>query len=178
MQAKLVTFDVYMALLDIEGGLVPAIEEALNLPHDTAVTFVRLWRAKQMERAASSNSLQKDRTSFRDCSALALDYCLARHGLTPSPDGAGFNKLTLSPVILPELGHVEAWHDCRNGKITAGWTLDGSAVTYTVTLPAGCEATFTPSEHHTNCRLGDTPISNAGITLQAGTHEITFDLNT
>ena len=99
-------------------------------------------------------------------------------GLTPSPDGAGFNKLTLSPVILPELGHVEAWHDCRNGKITAGWTLDGSAVTYTVTLPAGCEATFTPSEHHTNCRLGDTPISNAGITLQAGTHEITFDLNT
>ena len=86
MRAKLVTFDVYMALLDIEGGLVPVVQDALSLPNDTAVSFVRLWRAKQMERAASSNSLQKDRTSFRDCSAMALDYCLARQSLTVSPD--------------------------------------------------------------------------------------------
>lgn len=86
MRAKLVTFDVYMALLDIEGGLVPAVEQALGLPNNTAVAFVRLWRAKQMERAASSNSLQKERTSFRACSAMALDYCLAKFDLTTSPD--------------------------------------------------------------------------------------------
>ena len=86
MRAKLITFDVYMALLDIESGLVPAVQEALNLTNETAVAFVRLWRAKQMERAATSNSLQMDRTPFRDCSAMALDYCLGRHNLTPSPD--------------------------------------------------------------------------------------------
>jgi len=83
---KLVTFDVYMALLDIEGSLVPAVEEALSLPTEAATAFVRLWRGKQMERAAISNTLQKGRTSFRDCSAMALNYCLCRHKLSVTPD--------------------------------------------------------------------------------------------
>ena len=83
---KLVTYDVYMALLDIEGSLVPAVQEALDLQAETATAFVRLWRGKQMERAATSNSLQKGRTSFRNCSAMALDYCLGRHALTITPD--------------------------------------------------------------------------------------------
>lgn len=83
---KLVTYDVYMALLDIEGSLVPVVEEALGLSRDSATAFVRLWRAKQMERAAISNSLGTARTPFRQCSAMALDYCLAREGLTPTQD--------------------------------------------------------------------------------------------
>lgn len=86
MKVKLVTFDVYMALLDIEGSLVPAVRKALNLDADRATAFVRLWRSKQMERAASSNSLGKRRTTFRDCTAMALEYCLGRHHLTPPPD--------------------------------------------------------------------------------------------
>lgn len=83
---KLVTYDVYMALLDIEGSLVPVVADALGLPRDSATAFVRLWRAKQMERAAISNSLGAARTPFRQCSAMALDYCLAREGLAPTPD--------------------------------------------------------------------------------------------
>ena len=83
---KLVTYDVYMALLDIEGSLVPPVQEALGLTHDVARAFVRLWRAKQMERAAISNTLQRGRTSFRDCSAMALDYCLGQHKLSVTPD--------------------------------------------------------------------------------------------
>lgn len=83
---KLVTFDVYMALLDIEGSLTPVVRETLNLDADAATAFVRLWRSKQMERAASSNSLGKDRTSFRECTAMALDYCLGRHRLEQSQD--------------------------------------------------------------------------------------------
>lgn len=86
MSTKLVTYDVYMALLDIEGSLVPIVRDTLSLDADNAIAFVRLWRAKQMERAASSNSLGKDRTSFRACSAMALDYCLGRHNLAPLPD--------------------------------------------------------------------------------------------
>lgn len=86
MKTKLVTFDVYMALLDIEGSLVPVVQETLNLDADVATAFVRLWRAKQMERAAISNSLGKNRTSFRDCSAMALDYCLGRYNLAVLPD--------------------------------------------------------------------------------------------
>jgi len=81
---KLVTFDVYMALLDIEGSLTPVVRKILGVPESDAAPFVKLWRSKQMERAATSNSLQLGRTSFRDATGLALDYCLAKYGLNPS----------------------------------------------------------------------------------------------
>ncbi|HEY5635535.1 MAG TPA: haloacid dehalogenase type II [Burkholderiales bacterium] len=86
MKAKLVTFDVYMALLDIEGSLVPVVGETLGLDTNKATAFVRLWRAKQMERATSSNALGKRRTAFRECTAMALEYCLGHHTLAATPD--------------------------------------------------------------------------------------------
>ena len=82
----LVTYDVYMALLDIEGSLIPGVAQTLDLPPDAATGFVRLWRAKQMERAAISNSLEKERTSFRDATGMGLDYVAAKHGLDMAPD--------------------------------------------------------------------------------------------
>ena len=82
----LVTFDVYMALLDIEGSLVPTVAQTFDLPTDAAADFVRLWRGKQMERAAISNSLEKERTSFRDATVMGLDYVAAKHGLAIAPD--------------------------------------------------------------------------------------------
>ncbi len=83
---KLVTFDVYMALLDIEGSLTPVVGETLGLAQEQATVFVRTWRAKQMERAAISNSLAQERTSFRDATAMALDYVAARNGVTIARD--------------------------------------------------------------------------------------------
>ena len=74
----LVTFDVYMALLDIEGSLVPVVQEMLGLSLDDALPFVRNWRAKQMERAAASNSLDMERISFRDATRMGLDYVAGR----------------------------------------------------------------------------------------------------
>lgn len=78
---SLVTFDVYMALLNIEGSLTPVVHDSLGLPQQDAAAFVRSWRAKQMERAAISNSLEQERTSFRDATAMALDYVAARNGI-------------------------------------------------------------------------------------------------
>ena len=78
---KLVTFDVYIALLDIEGSLVPVVRETLGLSEEEAVPFVRTWRAKQMERAASSNSLERERTRFRDATRMGLDYVAGRAGI-------------------------------------------------------------------------------------------------
>lgn len=83
---KLVTFDVYMALLDIEGSLVSVVSEELNIDRERARPFVQLWRAKQMERAAISNSLGKQLTSFRSATRMALDYVAGRHDITISPD--------------------------------------------------------------------------------------------
>lgn len=73
-QPKLVTFDFYMALLDIEGSLTPVVSEIFSLPENDARQLVRTWRSKQMERAAISNSLGKARTSFRDATAMGLEY--------------------------------------------------------------------------------------------------------
>jgi 2-haloacid dehalogenase len=78
---KLVTFDVYMALLDIQGSLVPVLSDALGIDVAGADPLVRTWRAKQMERAAASNSLDLGRFRFRDCTRQGLDYTLGRAGL-------------------------------------------------------------------------------------------------
>ncbi len=91
---SLVTFDVYMALLDIEGGLTPVVMDLLSLPQEQAIVFVRTWRAKQMERAAISNSLEHERTSFRDATAMALDYVAVRNGVTLG--GNTRDRLTLA----------------------------------------------------------------------------------
>ena len=85
-QTKLITFDVYSALLDIQGGLTTEFSKASGLDADAARPLVATWRAKQMERAAASNSLGGARTSFRDCTRQALDYICARHRLDISAE--------------------------------------------------------------------------------------------
>ncbi|MBR82282.1 MAG: hypothetical protein CMF66_00005, partial [Magnetovibrio sp.] len=67
MATKLVTFDVYMALLDIQGSLTPVVSNALDMDATTAGDFVAGWRAAQMTCAAASNSLNLGHTPFRTC---------------------------------------------------------------------------------------------------------------
>ncbi len=110
---KLVTFDVYMALLDIEGSLVPVIADRLNMTANTAATFVRTWRAKQMERAAISNSLDKGRTSFRDATGMALDYVVGRNDVEIFPETRealirAWDKLNPWPEANEVVGAVKA----------------------------------------------------------------------
>jgi 2-haloacid dehalogenase len=73
----LVTFDVYTALVDWEGGLVPALRAACGDAAD-ATSLARQWRAKQLEYAQLSNSLPGGRIAFRVVTRRALDYVLAR----------------------------------------------------------------------------------------------------
>lgn len=74
-----------MALLDIEGSLVPLVADAFNIDTDKALTLVRMWRAKQMERAAASNALGLERTSFREATRLGLEYVVNRYELKIEP---------------------------------------------------------------------------------------------
>ncbi len=96
-------------------------------------------------------------------------------GVAPQP---GFDVVTLAPTILPALSPVAAWHDCRHGRIEAGWVLNGTSVTYTVTLPEGASGLLLPNAHHQNhCVNGQTvAIPAAGLPLTNGQHEITFDV--
>ena len=85
-QIKLVTFDVYSALLDIQGGLAVAFARATGMPIGEVRPIVAMWRLKQMERAAASNSLDGQRTSFRDCTRMGLNYVCARFNLDIAAD--------------------------------------------------------------------------------------------
>ncbi len=77
---RLVTFDVYTALVDVEAGLVPAMEQACGARPD-ALRLARAWRAKQLEYAQISNSLQRGRIPFRTITRRALDHTLTRAGV-------------------------------------------------------------------------------------------------
>lgn len=83
-------------------------------------------------------------------------------GVRPIAEAPGFDKVRLDPTVLPGLGHVQIWHDCRHGRIEAGWRLDGDKVLYTVNLPEGCEGIASEV-------LG-------GGSYRAGTHEFSFEL--
>jgi 2-haloacid dehalogenase len=74
---RLITFDVYTALFDIEGSLIPPVAMALGAQPEP-LTFVRDWRRKQMEYVLISNSLQQARLSFESITRRALDDTLAR----------------------------------------------------------------------------------------------------
>lgn len=77
---QLVTFDVYSALFDVEGSLVPLINRTFEAPIE-ALPLVRTWHSKQLEYALISNSLQRGRVSFMVATRRALDYVLGRAGL-------------------------------------------------------------------------------------------------
>ncbi len=97
MTVKLITFDVYMALVDIQGSLTPVVAEALSISEETAFDFVSLWRVKQMERAALSNSIAYGHKSFMECTDLALNYVIHK------------KKLSISQIVRKKL--INSWND-------------------------------------------------------------------
>lgn len=91
MRVTLITFDAYAALVDYRASLLPVVEEIPGLGEDDAADFLELWRSRQLAAAALSNALGRGRITFRECTALALDYALHRHNL--ALDGAARQNL-------------------------------------------------------------------------------------
>jgi 2-haloacid dehalogenase len=83
---ELITFDAYAALVDYRSSLLPVVEAIPGIDRGRAADFLELWRARQLGAAAMSNALEKGRIPFRECTALALDYALNRHGLSMDGD--------------------------------------------------------------------------------------------
>jgi alpha-L-rhamnosidase len=97
-------------------------------------------------------------------------------GVAPTAEAPGFDVVTLDPLILPALSPVAIWHDCRHGRIEAGWSLEGDLVTYKVSLPQSCAGRLSHNAAHkavtVNGQAIDIPA--AGLTVGSGVHEITF----
>lgn len=99
-------------------------------------------------------------------------------GIAPVAADPGFATVRLDPQILPGLAPVSAWHDCRKGRIEAGWSLEGRTVRYAVTLPEGAKGLLAANPLHVNHRIDGRPVAvpPAGLPLAGGRHDITFDL--
>lgn len=78
---RLVTFDVYTALFDVESGISGAIRDTCGEGAD-ALALARAWRAKQLEYAQVSNSLQRGKITFRVITRRSMDYTFARAGVS------------------------------------------------------------------------------------------------
>ena len=85
-------------------------------------------------------------------------------GVAPVAEAPGFDEVTLDPLILPALSPVQSWHDCRHGRIEAAWSVSGDAVTYKVTLPAGCTGRLTA-----NPARRDVCVAGKSVAVPAGT---------
>ncbi len=99
-------------------------------------------------------------------------------GVAPSETSPGFDEVSINPQILPAFGSVSMWHECRHGRIEAGWTLDDDTVTYHLTLPVGCTGRLTanPARKHVRIDGAATDVPESGATLGSGHHEVTFNL--
>jgi 2-haloacid dehalogenase len=105
-QYDLVTFDVYSALFDIAGSLVPILAKVTGLPEPKAKTAFGTWRAKQLERAAISNSLGKGRTSFREATRQGLVYLEHKFNLTLSSEER--------EILVRAWDHLNPWPEANN----------------------------------------------------------------
>ena len=68
------------------------------------------------------------------------------------------------------------------GRIEAGWTVDGDAVSYDVTVPAGSSGTLILSAGYHDIKINGAPVSSAAgketrSPLAPGTHKITFRIS-
>lgn len=107
MTFALVTFDVYSALFDIEGSLVPLVDRILGGRAD-AGSFVKAWRRDQMTLLLISNALGRGRMSFRAITTRALELGLDREGIELSSRArqnlvAAWDELTPWPEAVDVL---------------------------------------------------------------------------
>lgn len=88
-------------------------------------------------------------------------------GIFPDEECPGFRHIVLRPNFVEGLDSFTASHNSLYGEIVSSWKKQGSKVTYTVKVPAGCTATFYPpanAEGELDVRLG------------AGEHRLTLNL--
>ena len=108
----LVTFDVYSALVDIEGSLVPCLRPLCG-SDEAALAFVRLWRSKQLEAAQLVNALERGYVPFGELTRRALAYAAARMGFVLDASrieefALAWNRLRTWPEAADSVREIQA----------------------------------------------------------------------
>lgn len=96
-------------------------------------SFVENWRLD----AGKDNS--DNHIMFGDVAAW-FHRCLG--GIRPDPADPGFHHILLQPYFPKDMTSFRCSHESPYGTISSAWTRKGRKVTFTVTIPCGCSATF------------------------------------
>ncbi|MBP1155653.1 MULTISPECIES: haloacid dehalogenase type II [unclassified Paenibacillus] len=81
MQYQLISFDVYSALTDIEGSLVPELNELIDSEIIDTTAFFRAWRTKQWDYLLLNNSLDSEHFKYDYITRCTLEYTAKRFGI-------------------------------------------------------------------------------------------------
>ena len=103
---KLITFDVYTALTDLERSLVAALGPLVDGDGPSACALLGNWRTKQMEYAQISNSLGAGSVSFLQITRRSLDYALGKASIEA---GA-----TVRDELVDAWNRLDLWHEARS----------------------------------------------------------------
>ena len=103
-------------------------------------------------------------------------------GFRPDPDAPGFRQIVFEPTIIPELSPVAAHHDSAAGRIEAGWSVEGSRVTYDIVVPSGASGVLVLDPAYKDAVVDGVPLDRPGphqksrSPLLAGRHKVVFRL--
>jgi alpha-L-rhamnosidase len=136
-----------------------------------ATTIWERWDAQ----APDGSIYDPDMNSYNHYSYGAVCQWLFENvaGVAPSSRKAGFDEVIISPNFLPALGHVNAWHECRHGRIEAAWLLKGDSAHYSLSVPDGVAATIVPASRTQLISINGKKSTKAPKLL-SGKHELVF----
>lgn len=105
---ELITFDMFSAVLDIEGSALPHIEAMLKKDPQECLAFFRIWRNRQWDYVLLSSCMQNGHLPYRDITWKTLQYAQKK------------TKMALTSSQQQEL--MAVWHRFK------GWPEAASAV--------------------------------------------------
>lgn len=102
---KVITFDAYAALLDIEGSMVPVLKKYFPDTTVDLLAFFKLWRLRQWDYVLLSENLEKGFHGYRYITRCALDYTLKKHKMDlPEAD---------KDDLVSAWGDIKAWPEAQ-----------------------------------------------------------------
>lgn len=112
MSYRLISFDVYSALANIEGSLIPELTREIG-PNKLDVTaFFRTWRTRQWDYLLLNNSLDSGHLSYDYITRCALDYTANRFGIQLADEASerlllAWTRLCLWPEAVEVLSEIQ-----------------------------------------------------------------------
>lgn len=80
---KVITFDMFSAVLNIEGTAKPIVSKIIPcLPEEKALEFFRMWRIKQWDYVLLSGHMEQGYKSYEYLTRCALNYAIKKFDLS------------------------------------------------------------------------------------------------